>query len=325
MDIIKNLRERTAHRDPVIVLPEAGDDRVTKAAHYLAEKEIARIALLSGEGHDSPGNRAAGRLTLVDVTREEEREPYVPYLLEKRDKEKLSRQEALDRLSDPLCLAACMVGSGSADGCVAGAVNTTADVIRAALRYIGMREGVSLVSSIFLMNMRDGRVFTYGDCGVVPYPGPDELAEIALESARSHKILAGEEPRVAMLSFSTKGSAEHERVELVREAVRLARRREPGLMIDGELQFDAALLPEIARTKSPDSKVAGQANVYIFPNLDAGNIAYKITERLAGAGATGPILQGLSRPMMDLSRGCDPDDIVNAACVASVLGEGIPS
>ncbi len=324
MEIIENLRERTAQRDPVIVLPEAGDSRINEAANYLAEKEIARIVLLSDKGHATPEKRAGGRLTLVEVSREEEREPYVPYLLEKRKKDKLNRRDALNRLSDPLCFAACMVGSGSADGCVAGAVSTTAEVIRSALRYIGMREGISLVSSIFLMNMPDGRVFTYGDCGVVPYPDPDELAGIALESARSHKILTGEEPRVAMLSFSTKGSAEHERVKLVREAVRLARRRDSGLMIDGELQFDAALLPEIARSKSPGSKVAGRANVFIFPNLDAGNIAYKITERLAGAGATGPILQGLSRPMMDLSRGCAPDDIVNAACVASVLGEGVP-
>jgi phosphate acetyltransferase len=171
------------------------------------------------------------------------------------------------------------------------------------------------------MALKGGQVLTYADCGVVPYPDEAQLADIAIESARTHQLLTQEKPVVAMLSFSTKGSAKHERTELVTNALEMACKKAPDLQIDGEFQFDAAFVPEVAKRKAPESTVAGNANVFIFPNLDAGNIAYKITERLAGATATGPILQGLSKPMMDLSRGCRWQDIVNAACVAILMSE----
>jgi phosphate acetyltransferase len=171
------------------------------------------------------------------------------------------------------------------------------------------------------MEMPDGRVFTYADCGVVPYPEFEQLASIAIDAGHTHLMLTGEEPVIAFLSFSTYGSARHERVELVTKAMKSAKTKKPGWKIDGELQFDAALLPEVAERKAPDSTVAGKANVFIFPNLDAANIAYKITERLAGATATGPILQGLNKPFMDLSRGCSVDDIINAACVGLLMSD----
>lgn len=323
MSVIEALRKRTAKRQPRIVLPESGDPRVLRAAGLLAGEGLARVVLVGSRDNRGaqPGMAEGEGVEWADPADGELRARLVPWVMERGGEGGLTEEEALRRLADPLCLAASLVGNGGAEGAVAGAVSTTAEVIRAAIRYIGMRGDASLVSSIFLMEMPDGRVFTYGDCGVVPYPDEEQLAEIALESARSHRLLTGEEPLVAMLSFSTRGSAEHERVELVRRALGRAREQQPSLKIDGEMQFDAALLPEVARGKAPSSEVAGRANVFIFPNLDAGNIAYKITERLAGAGATGPILQGLNRPMMDLSRGCEAKDIVNAACVASVMGE----
>jgi phosphate acetyltransferase len=244
------------------------------------------------------------------------------HTLWKKRKHKLDdREEAQQLLQNPLYYAASMVDAGLADCCVAGSIATTADVIRAAIHVLGLKSGTSTVSSTFLMAMPDGNVYTYADCGVVPYPDKEQLADIALESARTHRLLTCQEPRVAMLSFSTKGSAVHPRSQLVQEALKIAKRINPELIIDGELQFDAAIIPDIAKRKAPESPLAGNANVFIFPNLDAGNIAYKITERLAGATATGPILQGLAKPMMDLSRGCNWNDIVNAACVAILMGE----
>jgi phosphate acetyltransferase len=224
-------------------------------------------------------------------------------------------------LNDPLYLAATMVATGVADAAVGGSLTTTGEVIRAAIHSIGLCEGNNTVSSTFLMALENKPPLTYADCGVVPYPDAEQLADIALESARTHQRLTGEEPKVAMLSFSTKGSSKHERTELVVEATKLIQQKVPELTIDGELQFDAAFVPHVAERKAPESPLKGQGNVFIFPNLDAGNIAYKITERLAGASATGPILQGLAKPMMDLSRGCTWQDIVNAACVAILMGE----
>lgn len=298
-----DIRNRAAARGKHIVLPEGGDSRVQQAARFLADENICNVTVLD------------------DTQSSPDLESYTRALWEKRKHKMEAIGEARELLADPLYYAAAMVDAGAADGCVAGAVATTADVIRAAIHVLGLKPGTSVVSSTFLMAMPGGRVFTYADCGVVPYPDAQQLADIACDSARTHKLLTGDEPKVAMLSFSTKGSAVHPRSELVTEALIMAQKQTPDLLIDGELQFDAAIDPDVAQRKAPGSPVAGQANVFIFPNLDAGNIAYKITERLAGATATGPILQGLAKPMMDLSRGCRWQDIVNAACVAVLMAE----
>lgn len=217
---------------------------------------------------------------------------------------------------DPLFLSAAAVRAGLADACVGGATRPTADVLRAALRMVGVAREGGTISSSFLMGMPDGRYFSYGDCAVIPTPDAAQLTDVALSTAATFRTLTGDEPVVAMLSFSTAGSAEHESIDLIREATCAARRREPELAIDGELQFDAALLEPVARSKAPDSSVAGRANVFIFPNLAAGNIGYKITQRLGGAEAYGPILQGLALPVNDLSRGCSAEDIVNVSLIS---------
>jgi phosphotransacetylase len=224
-------------------------------------------------------------------------------------------------MDDPLFLAVAAVPAGLASAAVAGATRPTADVLRAALRVVGTDPGAGTISSSFLMRLADGRYVGYGDCAVIPTPDATQLAHIACATARTFAILTGEEPAVAMLSFSTAGSAEHESISTVRAATALARAAEPTLRIDGELQFDAALLESVAVSKAPGSTVAGHANVFIFPNLAAGNIGYKITQRLAGAQAYGPILQGLAAPVNDLSRGASVADIVNVSLISMMQSQ----
>jgi len=272
--------------------------------------------LAEAEGIDLPES-----LSIVKVETEGDQKRRITFFEQKLSHKNPTKQQILQLAKDPLMTAGWLVATGKADGAVAGSVASTADVIRASLRTIGTAEGAKLVSSTFLMELTDGTVVTYADCGVVPYPDAEQLADIAVTSGNTHKILTGAEPRIAFLSFSTKGSASHERVDLVKNALQIAQNSKKEWLMDGELQFDTAFVPEVGRRKAPDSKVAGNANVYIFPNLDAGNIAYKITERVGGATAIGPILQGLAKPYMDLSRGCSKDDIYYAAAICSVLSD----
>jgi phosphate acetyltransferase len=299
------LRRATALK-PRIVLPEAGDPRVRAAAERLEREGIARPILLG------PG--------AIEPLRDPRHPRVAQHLRERRPDRVHDAVHALDLAQDPLRFGAALVALGEADGCVAGAVASTADVLRAALWAIGPAPGVRTISSSFYLALPDGRVLTFTDCAVVPDPAPQVLAEIALAAARDRTRLVGDTPKVAFLSFSTRGSAESESVTRVRQAVARFRELAPEIAADGELQVDAALVPEIADRKAPGSPLAGAANILVFPGLDSGNIGYKLVQRLAGAAALGPLLQGLARPMSDLSRGATPEDIVEVAAMVALQG-----
>lgn len=316
MNIIESIRVKAASNKKRIVLPRSSDERVIKAAQFLEDEGLAHVILL----RNKDSKVETKNIEVIDPSTDRKLEEFAEAFFQKRKHKGITEEQALNIVKDPLFFGASLVSTGYADGCVAGSVSTTGDVLKAAIQTIGLKKGSNVVSSIFLMSFPDGKVFSYGDCAVVPYPTSNQLATIAFDSAVSHNLITGAEPKVAMLSFSTKGSALHERVELVQQAFEKLKEYNIDFAVDGELQFDAAFVESVGKRKAPNSEVAGNANVYIFPNLDAGNIAYKITERLAGATATGPIIQGLAKPMMDLSRGCEWDDIVNTACVCSLMG-----
>jgi phosphate acetyltransferase len=325
-EVVERIRDLARRRRRRLVLIEGEDERVVRAAERLARERLAEVTLLCAPGRCRDTARRAG-VTLEGIALEDPAEPErvertARALLERRG-ERLDAEEARRLGADPLFQAAARVRAGEADTTVAGAVRTTAEVVRAALWLLGTAPGVSAVSSFFLMVARGGeageRVLTFADCGVVPDPTPAQLAEIGVLAADNHQRLTGEEPRVAFLSFSTLGSAEHPRVAKVREAVARARATRPERHFEGELQADAALDPGVAQRKAGASPVAGRANVLVFPDLDAGNIGYKLVQRLAGAEAYGPILQGLARQANDLSRGCTVDDVVQVATIACVL------
>jgi phosphate acetyltransferase len=317
MKVIERLRESCRLNPKRIVLPETNDPRVIEAAIELNERGLAKPVLVVSEPLELDA-KIPSEIDIVQPTDEDLAERCAGQLFENRKHKGLSIEAARLAVDDRLLFAALLVRIGYADAAVAGSLATTASVIRAGLYGIGMPAGQSLVSSFFLMQFPD-QCWTYADCGVVPNPNAQELAGIAINAASNHHCLTGETPRVAMLSFSTRGSASHPDVEKVREATAMVRKLAPDLLVEGELQFDAAIVPKVAERKAPRSPVAGKANVFIFPDLDAGNIAYKITERLVGAQALGPLIQGLDRPFMDLSRGCSVEDIVNVAVVAASM------
>ncbi len=321
--ILQQLHREAALKRATIVLAEGEDPRVIQAAAAAQKQGLCSPVLVGDPDTVTRIAREAGLPLDVPVV-EPARDPEFAELLahlEKRSKNRSwSRQQLVDRARDRLYYACLRVATGRAAGAVMGAVATTAETMKAALRCVGPRQGLATVSSCFLMVLPDGRGLVYSDCGVVPDPSVRQLADIAQAAADSCRQLLRQEPRVALLSFSTLGSASHPRTEKVRETLQELRRRQVDFVVDGELQADAALEMEVARRKAPASPVAGRANVLIFPDLDSGNIAYKLTERLAGARAIGPLLQGLSGAVHDLSRGCSTEDIVNTMAVAALQG-----
>ncbi len=333
MELLDSIKQNAKKYNKRIVLPEGYEERTIKAADIAVAEGLAQIILLGDpaqiESHASKlGLKNIEKATIVDPVSHGKKEQYIDLMVELRKSKGLTREEASVLIEDPLYLGVLMIKSGDADGEVSGADHATGDVVRPAFQYVKTAPGISVVSGAFIMILPDksfgeNGVIIFADGAVHPDPTDKELAEIAVASAHTAKVLAGIEPKVAILSFSTKGSAKHEMVDKVINATQIAQQMAPEFLIDGELQGDAALVEAIGQKKAPGSKIAGKANVLIFPDLNCGNIAYKLVQRLAHAEAIGPILQGMAAPINDLSRGCSVNDIVSMIAITANQAAGV--
>ena len=330
MDFLKQITQRAKSDKKTIVLPESTDIRTIKAAAMVQEQDIANIILV---GKESNIKKLAGILDIskakiVDPETSDKFEDYVNTFHELRKAKGITPEKAREIMKDPIYYGVMMVKKNDADGMVSGAIHSTADTLRPALQILKTATGTKLVSAFFVMVVPDceygyNGTFIYADSGLVENPNADELSEIAIASAKSFKDLVQAEPKVGMLSYSTYGSAKSELTEKVIKATQLAREKAPSLILDGELQADAALVPSVGKSKAPGSIIAGQANVLVFPDLNCGNIAYKLTQRLAKAEAYGPITQGIAKPVNDLSRGCSAEDIVGVVAITAVQAQNL--
>ena len=327
MNILEQMYARAKANRQRIVLPEGDEPRTLEAANIILEQELANLILIGDPAvirkmAEEKGYKHIDKATIFDPKNDPKTKDYAALLYELRKSKGMTEEEAAKKAQDPLYLGCLMIKAGDADGELAGARGTTADTIRPAFQILKTKPGCKIVSGAFLMftpakHLGEDGFLVFADCAVNPNPSAEELAQIAVSTAETARALAGFEPRVAMLSFSTKGSAKHENVDKVTAALAMAKELAPDLQIDGELQADAALIPSVGEKKAPGSKVAGHANVLVFPDLQAGNIGYKLVERFSGADAVGPILQGIAAPVNDLSRGCKVQDIVQMVVITA--------
>ena len=333
MDLMMQIKEKAKQHQMRIVLPEGEEERTLKAADIILGEGLAKILLIGNpekiqKKSEEFGLKNIHKALIVNPIQHANKDKYINLMVELRKSKGLSREEASLQIEDPLYLGTLMIKAGDADGEVAGAMNATGDVLRPAFQFVKTMPGISVVSGAFIMILKDKEfgndgLMVFADCAVHPDPTDRELAEIAVATGKTTRAIAGFEPRIAMLSFSTKGSAKHAMVDKVVSATKIAREMDPSLLIDGELQADAAIIEAIGKSKAPGSEIAGKANVLVFPTLESGNICYKLVQRLAHAEAIGPVLQGMAAPINDLSRGCSVSDIVNLVAITANQAAGM--